>query len=87
MINTVHELVPHDTKVETIVQENRQATEDAFTRAIRRGQQKGQMVKGHQPRSLARFLLNSLWGLTTQVKLGVDKKVTDDIIKTTLSFL
>ena len=87
MINTVHELVPHDTRVETIVQENRQATEDAFSRAIRRGQQKGQIVKGHQPRSLARFLLNSLWGLTTQVKLGVDKKATDDIIKTTLSFL
>jgi TetR/AcrR family transcriptional repressor of nem operon len=87
MINTVHELVPHDPTAETIVQENRQATEDALSRAIRRGQQKGQIAKGHQPRSLARFLLNSLWGLTTQVKLGVDKKVVDDIIKTTLSFL
>jgi len=87
MINTLHELVPHDAKVETIVRENRQVTEDAFIRAIRRGQQKGQIGKGHQPRSLARFLLNSLWGLTTQVKLGVDKKVIDDIIKTTMSFL
>lgn len=87
MINTLHELVPHDAKVETIVRENRQATEDAFTRAIRRGQQKGQISKAHQPRSLGRFLLSSLWGLTTQVKLGVDKRVTDDIIKTTLSFL
>ncbi|MBS1662476.1 MAG: TetR/AcrR family transcriptional regulator [Bacteroidetes bacterium] len=87
MINTVHELVPHDARVETIVQENRQATEDALARAIRRGQQKGQIAKEHQPRSLARFLLNALWGLTTQVKLGIDKKIADDIIKTTLSFL
>ncbi|HEY6901353.1 MAG TPA: TetR/AcrR family transcriptional regulator [Puia sp.] len=87
MINTVHELVPHDARVETIVRENRQAIEDAFARAIRRGQQKGQIAKAHQPRSLARFLLNGLWGLSTQVKLGIDKKIADDIIKTTLSFL
>jgi TetR/AcrR family transcriptional repressor of nem operon len=87
MINAVHELVPHDPKVETIVRENRQATEDALARAIRRGQQKGQISRGRQARSLARFLLNGLWGLTTQVKLGIDKKLAEDIIKTTLSFL
>jgi hypothetical protein len=34
MINDVHELVPHDPKVETIVQENRQATEEALAEDI-----------------------------------------------------
>lgn len=87
MINTVHELAAHDPKVEAIVQENRQAIEDAFARAIRRGQQKEQVKKDHQPRSLARYLLNALWGLTSYVKSGADKKVADDIIKLTLSVL
>lgn len=87
MINTVHEMVPHDDLVANIVRENQQATEDALARAIRRGQQNGQIASTQSPRSLARFLLNSLWGLTTQIKLGAEKRAVDEIIKTTLSFL
>ena len=87
MINTVHEMIPHDDKVEAIVRENQQATEDALARAIRRGQQNGQITNTQSPRSLARFLLNSLWGLTTQIKLGAEKRVVDEIMKTTLAFL
>lgn len=87
MVNTLNELAPHDAEVEAIVRENRQAIEDAYTRAVKRGQQQGQIARTHQPRILARFLLNSLWGLTTNLKLGLEKKAADDIVRMTLSVL
>jgi TetR/AcrR family transcriptional repressor of nem operon len=87
MINTLHELVPHDPEVAALVFENRQALEDAYTRAVRRGQQQGGISNTHQPRALARYLLNSLWGLTVHLKLGIAKRTADDIVKITLSVL
>jgi TetR/AcrR family transcriptional regulator, transcriptional repressor for nem operon len=87
MVNTLNEVAPHDPEVAEIVLENRQALEDAYYRAIRRGQQQNKINSAHKPRVLARFLVNNLWGLTTQIKLGVDKKIADDIVRVTLSVL
>ena len=87
MVNTLNEVAPHDPEVASIVQENRQAIENAFYRAIRRGQQQGLIIRSHQPRAFARYLVNSLWGLTVQIKLGIDKRTADDIVKLTLSVL
>ena len=87
MVNTLNEVAPHDTEVAEIVQENRKALEDAYFRAIRRGQQQGKINKTHPPRALARYLVNTLWGLTTQIKLGIEKKIADDIVKIALSAL
>jgi len=87
MVNTLNEVAPHDSEVAEIVEENRQALEDAYFRAIRRGQQQGKINKIHPPRALARYLVNTLWGLTTQIKLGIEKKVADDIVKIALSAL
>jgi TetR/AcrR family transcriptional repressor of nem operon len=87
MVNTLNELASHDEEIGEIVLENRLALEEAFTRAIRRGQQQGQIGKAHQPRALARYLVNCLWGLTTNLKLGLEKKAADDIVRITLSVL
>jgi TetR/AcrR family transcriptional regulator, transcriptional repressor for nem operon len=87
MVNTLNELAPHDPEVASIIHENRQAIEDAFHRAIRRAQQQGRITRSRQPRAFARYLVNSLWGLTVQIKLGIDKKTAEDIVKTTLSVL
>jgi TetR/AcrR family transcriptional repressor of nem operon len=87
MVNTLNEVASHDEEVEDIVRENRQALEDAYARAIRRGQHQGLIARDHQPRALARYLLNCLWGLTTNLKLGLDKKAADDIVRITLSVL
>jgi len=87
MINSLNELLPQDEEVEEIVRENRQALEDAYTRAVRRGQQQGKIAQTFQPRALARYLLNSLWGLTNHLKLGIDKRIADEIVKVTLSVL
>jgi TetR/AcrR family transcriptional repressor of nem operon len=87
MVNTLNEVAPHDPEIAGMVEENRQALEDAYYRAIRRGQQQGRIDKSRSPRALARYLVNNLWGLTTQIKLGIEKKVADDIVKIVLSVL
>jgi TetR/AcrR family transcriptional regulator, transcriptional repressor for nem operon len=87
MVNSLNELASRDPEVAAIIRENRRAMEDAFYRAIRRGQQQDLIIRSHQPRAFARYLVNSLWGLTNQIKLGIDKKTADDIVKITLSVL
>ncbi|MCF6406339.1 TetR/AcrR family transcriptional regulator [Chitinophaga filiformis] len=87
MVNSKVELAPHDEEVAAIVKENREALENAFTSAIKRGQEKGQISKDNPPRSLARFVMNNLWGLSVHSKSGADKKVFDDIIRITMSVI
>ncbi|HWB94586.1 MAG TPA: TetR/AcrR family transcriptional regulator [Puia sp.] len=87
MVNTLNEVAPHDAEVAEIVEENRQALEDAYYRAVRRGQQMGKIKSATPPRAIARYLVNNLWGLTTQIKLGIEKKIADDIVKVVLSVL
>lgn len=87
MVNSKVELAPHDEEIATIVKENREALENAFTAAIKRGQEMGQLSKETPPRSLARFIMNNLWGLTVHSKSGADKKVFDDIIRITMSVI
>jgi TetR/AcrR family transcriptional repressor of nem operon len=85
MVNSKMELAPHDEEIAAIVKENREALETAFTGAIKRGQEAGQISKDNPPRALARFIMNNLWGLTAHAKSGADKRVFDDIIRITLS--
>ena len=87
MVNSIMELATHDEEIAEIVKENREALENGFTGAIKRGQEAGQISKEHTPRSLARFIMNNLWGLTAHSKSGADKKVFDDIIRLTMSML
>lgn len=84
MVNSQMELAPHDDEVLAIVSENREALENAFAGAIKRGQESGQLSKDNTPRALARFIMSNLWGLTAQSKAGADKKTFDDIIRITL---
>lgn len=87
MVNSKVELAPHDEEVAAIVKENREALENAFTAAIKRGQEMGQLSKENPPRALARFIMNNLWGMTVHSKSGADKKVFDDIIRVTMSVI
>lgn len=87
IVNSGIELAPHDDEIADIIKEGRQAMEDGFYRALKRGQENGQ-VSGRQPASAyAAFLVNSLWGLKTYGKSQPDKKIVDETIKITLSVL
>jgi TetR/AcrR family transcriptional repressor of nem operon len=87
MVNSRTELSPHDPEVAAIVKENWQALEDAFHRALTRGQELGQISSSQNPRALARFFVNNSWGLSVYGISDADERVFKDIIKVALSVL
>jgi TetR/AcrR family transcriptional regulator, transcriptional repressor for nem operon len=87
MVNSTIEMAPHDPEFARVVQSNMQDVEDAFSEAIKKGQFQGHIAAVHDPRSLARFIFNTISGLRVAAKSGADKKVFDDIIHVTLSVL
>lgn len=87
MVNSTVELAPHNVEIAEIVNENMQDIEDALFRLIKKGQDAGQFSKTNTPRSLARFVFNTISGLRVASKSGADKKVFDDVVKVTLSAL
>ncbi len=87
IVNSRTELSPHDPEVAAIVQENWQALEDAFYRALKRGQEAGQVSAAQNPRALARFFVNNSWGLNVYGKADAEESVFKDIIKVALSVL
>ncbi|MGL5891154.1 MAG: TetR/AcrR family transcriptional regulator [Bacteroidia bacterium] len=87
MVNSSVELAPHNSEIAEIVNANMQDIEDAFFRLIKKGQDAGQFSKSHPPRTLARFLFNTISGLRIASKSGAEKKVFDDVVRVTLSVL
>jgi TetR/AcrR family transcriptional regulator, transcriptional repressor for nem operon len=87
MINSTIELASHNQEIAKIVNDNMQDIEDALFRLIKKGQKAKQFSKSLSPRSLARFVFNTISGLRVASKSGADKKVFDDIVKVTLSAL
>jgi len=87
MVNSRVELSPHDPEIAEIVKENWQALEDGFYRALKRGQEAGQVSAAQNARTLARFFVNNSWGLSVYGKADADEKVFKDIIKVALSVL
>jgi TetR/AcrR family transcriptional repressor of nem operon len=87
MVNSSIEMSAHDAEVATIVNAGMQDVEDALYRAIKKGQDAGQVSKAHSARALARFFFNTISGIRVAAKSGADKKVYDDIVKVALSTL
>lgn len=85
--NSAVELAPHDEEIAKIVQEDQNALEDALARAFDRAQAEGQITSKESPRSLARFILNTLTGLRIVAKSYSGKKKYDDIVQVALSVL
>jgi TetR/AcrR family transcriptional repressor of nem operon len=87
MVNSAVELAPVDDEVGSIANAIMQDTENALTKAIKKGQKLGVFTSTHSARSLARFIFNSLNGLRVTVKFDVSKKMFDDIVNVCLSAL
>lgn len=87
MVNATVELSAADPDVAQIIRENDAAIEDAFYKAIKKGQKSGAVTTMHSARSLARFVFNTSVGLRVAAKSGKDKKALDDIVHLTLSVL
>jgi TetR/AcrR family transcriptional repressor of nem operon len=87
IVNSTIEIAPHDKEVAAIVTENMQNIEEALYKAIRKGQEKGEIATKLPARALARFLFNTTAGLQVAAKAGAEKKVYDDVISVAMSVL
>lgn len=87
MVNSAVELAPVDEEVRAISNSIMQDTENAITKAIKKGQEKGLFTTVHSARSLARFIFNSLNGLRVTIKFDASKRMFDDIVNVCLAAL
>jgi len=87
MVNAEVEVAPHDKDVSDMVCKNDQQIEDAFYKAIKKGQDSREIANPQDARALARFIFNTVKGIRVSAKSTTDKSFFDDIIKTTMSVL
>jgi TetR/AcrR family transcriptional repressor of nem operon len=87
MTNTAVALAEDDAEIAERVRANLGRLEGAFTAALERARERGELAGGRPPRSLARFLTNALQGLRVLSKCRVDLGVLQDTVETTLSVL
>lgn len=87
MVNAEVEVAPHDAKVKDIVCKNDKQVEEAFHRAIRKGQESGEISSKQDAKALTRFFLNTIKGIRVSAKSTTDKAFFNDIINTSLSVL
>ena len=87
MVNTEVEVAPHDEKVAGIICQNEQQVEDAFYKAIKKGQDNCEICPEKDARALARFIFNNVKGLRVTAKSTTDKTVFDDVSRLALSVL
>jgi TetR/AcrR family transcriptional repressor of nem operon len=87
MVNSTIELAQEDKEISDIVNSMMSDLEDALSRAIKRGQDGGEFSTKYSPRTLARFLMNSINGLRVAAKSNASKKTVDDIVNVSLSSL
>lgn len=78
--NEAVELAPHDADVQRLVAEDFQALDDAFTRAVTRGQADGSIASHEDPRKLARFLVVGFQGLQVMARAQSDRPRLDDTV-------
>ncbi len=87
MTNAAIEVAPHDKEVSDMICQNDQQIEDAFCKAIEKGQASGEITSKQDARALARFIINNVKGMRVSAKSTTDKSIFDDVIKLTLSVL
>lgn len=85
--NEAVELAPHDLDIQQLVTKDFQAVEQAFARAILRGQADGSIARDKDPRQLARFLVVSLQGLQVMARAKSRRALLDDTLTVMLAAL
>jgi TetR/AcrR family transcriptional regulator, transcriptional repressor for nem operon len=86
-VNSSIDLAPHDKEITGIINANQKEVEDAFYKAVKKGQESGEISSRHSARMLARFILNTNYGIRVNAKTTNDKKFYDDILQVVLSIL
>lgn len=87
MVNSAIELATHDPEIAEIVMANQHEVENILCKAIKKGQDAGQITTSLDAQSMARFFYTNLSGIRVTARSGADRKTLEDIIKVSLSVL
>jgi TetR/AcrR family transcriptional repressor of nem operon len=78
LANTAVELAPHDPEVAGRISRYVRRTEEAFTGALARAREAGEIPADGDPKVLARFLVSNLHGLRVLARAGADRRTLED---------
>ncbi|HEC18717.1 MAG TPA: TetR/AcrR family transcriptional regulator [Gammaproteobacteria bacterium] len=87
IMNTASEFAQSDPTIAELVRSGTKKMRAVFLRAVKRGQQEGDIPADKNPGALASYLVSSMGGLRNMAKAGADAKTLKEIIKITLSSL
>ena len=79
--------VPHDQEIAEFFNQDLKRLEEAFYKALKRGQEQGELGKQKDISALAKYLNHSRYSLTQVAKLSADHKVLDDFVAVILTTL
>lgn len=86
-VNTGIELATQDEFIKKLLREDELLIEEALVKAIKKGQEEGQINTSRDPKVLTHFLCNTITGLRVYAKVRSDRPFFEDIIETALSVL
>ena len=87
LTNSAIELAPHDRQLGEKLRATMARVEARFQEVIERGQRRGEIPATHEPRALARFLLNAVQGLRVLSRAEASEASLRDVIEVTLAAL
>ena len=87
LCNCAVEFAQRDPAVAECISRSLGQIEEAYHRAVVRGQKAGEIPADRDARALAKFLVNSENGIFVSAKSGMNRKSLTDVMKVTLSVL
>ena len=87
VVNAGIELGNHDAEVNKLICRNEQTLEDAFLKALQKGQEKNEINRDKDARALARFLSNTVKGMQVSGRGSTEPQFFKDIIDMALAVL
>jgi TetR/AcrR family transcriptional repressor of nem operon len=87
LVNTVLEVGRHNPVVQARVAKHLEEIEETLRTALEAAQAQGLVAAGKSPRSLARFLMTTIWGLRVLGGTGADADSARQVVQEALSAL
>lgn len=86
-VNTAVEVTADDELINKLVREDELLIEEALVKAIKKGQEEGQINPSKDPKALAHFFCNTVTGMRVYAKIRNDRQFFEDIVETALAVL
>jgi TetR/AcrR family transcriptional regulator, transcriptional repressor for nem operon len=87
VVNAIIEFSDKDSDVKEVVDASNKVFEKMLEKLIIKGQELRQINKNKNPKQMARFLFNTIYGLRVSAKANVSQKELKDIVAMALSVL